>query len=638
MHIIEAIPLTPLPQNSPQLLSYFFERPLNKGSLIEAALGRRQVKALVVSSTPLEELKGTLKKTDFQLKGITKILDEKSKVSSFQLSLAAWLARYYYAPLGQALKAVLPSYFSLKKYSQPLVENPPLHSNPLKATVIQTNARTGQSEIEELIRQYITKGQVLLLLPDKTILDFFSQQFMTFQPAVLHSQLSNKTIFQTHERIANGEAKLIIGTRLALFAPFPNLKLLLVEDPSNEVYKSDMSPRYHATQLAEQLAQLHQAELISITPQTSIEEFHNPSLSFIARQSKSIAIEIVDMVQELKAGNFSTLSQKLQKEIIEARKSKKSILLYSARRAYASTLVCRHCGFVVRCDNCSVPMRVYAAPGLDQSSEGMLVCYHCSAYQQMPNACPNCSSTKLRAGGMPGSQKIKEEVEYLLQKNQLDSKNIFLFDSDLLKTPEEELELLKAVTNSAEAIVIATQLIFSHRYYSYFKLVAIPISDALGTNPDFRTDERILYQLAKLRDFEPEKIIIQTHNLDNQALQAFATNTTETFYESELGARKLFAYPPFSRLIKLSYRHRDPQRAAQAARILNERLKMAIAQLGLKELVQRMDPIPAFIAKENNYYQYNIVLKVSPELPKLETILKYVPSDWIIDPDPRSIA
>ncbi|MBX4211580.1 MAG: hypothetical protein KW806_02195, partial [Candidatus Yanofskybacteria bacterium] len=119
MYIVEAIPLTPLPQNSPQLLSYFFNRPLTKGSLIEAALGNRQVKALVVSSTPLEEIKGIIKKTDFQLKGITKILDEKPKVSSFQLSLAAWLARHYYAPLGQALKAVLPSYFSLKKYSQP---------------------------------------------------------------------------------------------------------------------------------------------------------------------------------------------------------------------------------------------------------------------------------------------------------------------------------------------------------------------------------------------------------------------------------------------------------------------------------------------------------------------------------------
>lgn len=213
---------------------------------------------------------------------------------------------------------------------------------------------------------------------------------------------------------------------------------------------------------------------------------------------------------------------------------------------------------------------------------------------------------------------------------------IFIIDSSVLKSPKAEDELLKQIENSTSCICIATQMIFSHRYDKKFDLIGLPNIDSLTAIPDFRSEEQLIYQFYKLLDFEPEKVIIQTYHPDNPILSVLISGNYKGFYEKELQLRKLFWYPPFVRLVKLSFRHFDRQKAEYEARILGEKLKMVIVQRKLEGGIKLLGPSPAFVEKEKNLYIYNIVLKIMPGQ-RLDEILRFVPSHWMIDVDPHSI-
>ena len=154
---------------------------------------------------------------------------------------------------------------------------------------------------------------------------------------------------------------------------------------------------------------------------------------------------------------------------------------------------------------------------------------------------------------------------------------------------------------------------------------------------DLSTEERLFYQTEKLLDLQPKYMFIQTYNPENRAILTASEGTYKTFYDKELETRKIFSYPPFSRLIKLTFRHKDRDKALYEARILSEKLKMVIAQMKLDQKVKLIDSHPSFIEKERGLFAYNIVLKILPELETIKDILKYIPSNWSIDVDPRSI-
>ena len=196
--------------------------------------------------------------------------------------------------------------------------------------------------------------------------------------------------------------------------------------------------------------------------------------------------------------------------------------------------------------------------------------------------------------------------------------------------------MIKRMEELDSCICIGTQMLFSHRYNTKFDLVAIPNIDSLTTIPDFKSEEQLFYQFGKLRDFEPEKIIIQTYNQNSILLNSLKTGDYKQFYDRELSLRKIFWYPPFAKLVKLSFKHTNPQKASYEARLTNEKLRMAIIQKRLEESVKVLDPSPAFIEKERGFYIHNIILKILPDQ-KLDDILRYVPSGWIIDVDPKNI-
>ena len=605
MFIIETIPLATLPSNAPQLLSYFWNTSLERGTIVEILIGKRRENGVVVSSSPIEENKSILKKSEFQLKKLSGVTFAEPKVTDVQFKLALWLSRTYYAPLGLSLKTVLPK--SLKKISahQSLVINGP---NPEKLLLITVPAQKAIKIMSRHIKE--TDGQALLIVPDKTTLEYFKSE--------LGSKFDN--------------AKLVLGTRKTLFSQFQNLKLIIVEDPLNETYKSDMTPKYNTPDLAEEVARLYEAKTIFVSPAAGLLNYNkikNKDCEFKNENKDIPEVKVINMVNEIRSDNYDILSNGLKESILKTISKEGRILIFSPRKGFAGFLICQNCSLTVKCPNCSSPLRVY------KSTDFLLKCHRCRHSQQFPKFCSNCNSYKLKTAGPAGTQKIYDRVKEFLEKNNVKAP-VLAMDLDIAKNETEEEEILEEVRKPKPSVLVATQSIFSYRYALDFNLIGVINTDSLIAFPDYDVEEKLIYQLKKLADFGPEKIILQTYNPDSELLKSFCSNNYEEFYNKELGIRKLLGYPPFSRLIKLTYRDGDKNKAFTAARTLVEKLRMAVVQLKYNDKITVSDSTPGLVEKERGLYNYHIILKSPPgETPR--EILKFVPPGWSIDVDPKTI-
>lgn len=662
MYIIEVIPLTILPSNVPQLLSYFFNKELRKGAVVEIQLGNREVRAVVVASNPLEDQKISLKKTGFQLKKISNVVSEEPLISDNQFKIALWLSRYYYAPLGYCLKTVLPPFFlqsslaGLRTARRPLQDKKGYKTNPDKEEKSETIIRkpifllSNAKETLDNILPFIKKStgnlnQVALIIPDTSTLQYFYKNLSpNYRVVEVHSKLNNKKLYESWKKIESGQADIILGTRQALFMPFKNLKLLIVDDALHEFYKSDMTPKYNTPDLAKMIANLNGARIIFVSPVTGVENYYhlkNKEYDLLDKTNTREQLKMVNMVDEIKNGNFSIFSQELKNNILDLinhTNNNKKILIFSPRRGHSGVLVCQNCGFAVKCKECGVAFRVH------KTTDFILMCHHCSRSIKMPQTCPSCSSFKLKTVGPAGTQKIYDEVQRIITMSNMAKVPVLILDTDVIKNETEEEEIIQEIKSSEASIIIATQMIFSHRYDIKFDQIGVLNSDSLINTPDFRTEERLFYQIEKLIDLLPvqtdlchQNIILQTYNPENLTILTASKGSYKQFYEEESKIRKLFSYPPHSRLIKLTFKHKSRDKASYEARILSERLKMALGQLKLDQKVKLIDSYPSFVEKERGLFAYNIVLKILPEFESIKDILKYIPSNWSIDVDPRSI-
>lgn len=633
MHILEVIPLTLLPQHAPQILSYLSPAALPKGAVVEISLGRRKVSAVVISATDMHEEKMTLKKSAFQIKNISRILTDSVAVSDMQFHLALAMTRTYAAPLSACLKAVLPPFFLKRGYrTLPFPAPQPHHERPFYITVpAQKTIPALQETIEHVIRH---GGQVLVLAPDTTVIEYFTRELAHIHsPILISGSLSNPELFEAWQKTA-GSASLIIGTRQALFAPYRNLKLIIVEDPRHEAYKSDMTPRYRTSTMAQILADTLGSEIVYTSSIPDVASYHAIKERTViwkdVRPSTHTRAQIIDMSLEAQSGNFSSCSRALQQEIERIIEHKKQLLIFSSRKGYAGILSCENCGLIAKCPHCSAPLRVHTIP------EPALMCHHCLKKIKFPDICSNCSSYKLKKTGLPGTHKITEEIERFVTAHP-QRPTILTLDASLIQDRSDtEREMVALMRSARPLIVVASHMILSHRYDLTFDSIAVQSIDGIMSIPEYRSEEQMLYHLEKLNDFRPQRTLYQTYQPTHPALTAFVENDWQTLYETELTIRKTFAYPPFSTIAKLTYTHTSRAAASTASRILAEKLKIIITQLNLHQHVRLIGPTPAFIAQEKNRFTFHIILKIAPE-EKLDRILKYVPAGWRIDIDPNEV-
>ena len=632
MHVLEVLPLTVLPPQVPQILSYYHESALPKGAVVEVPLNNRLVTAAVIDSYNLDEQKILIKKSLFQLKKISRILSAEPAIAEWQFKIALWLAQRYVAPLGLCMKSVLPPFFLKARYPIEPIDLfiKPTLGIPPSWTI--TRAQDSARHIKS-VHKNDRSGQTLIIVPDGSYIPYFQSEFMDIKPSVITSGTGNKDYYRIWKETVTQEARMIIGTRQALFLPFSNLKRIVVIDPLHEFYKSDMSPKYWTPELAEMIALNHSARFIALSPLLGTEAYKKSLQKEInvsdALKPWPAKISIIDLAAEFKqgyiVGALTPDARDIMREIL-AQKGK--VLIVSARRGYSGILLCQRCGYSFKCPDCDLPMRIHQGVTL------ILLCHHCNRTQPYPNACPNCHSSQIKTTGPAGGQKIFEELQKMITFGQLNRIPILLMDADVAQNQTEEDEIINEVKKSGPHILIATQKVFSYTYDLKFDAVIIPQLDALAVGSDFQTTERLWYHLEKLAEFEPRHIVAQTFN-QKDLLHSLARHDYAPLYDLELSARKVFWYPPFCRLVKLTYTHADHRKVIASARAVVEKLKMASIHIKAQDKIKITDTSSLFLKKEKGRFTYTIIIKISLEFPPRD-LLRYVPTQWLIDLDPRT--
>ena len=629
MYVIEVIPLSVLPPQVPQVLSYYAEVDLSKGAVVEVPLHNRKVQAVIINTSAVDDRRILVKKSAFQLKKITSVLSAEPQVSEYQLKLALWLANEYLSPLGLALKATLPPFFLKKKYKTETQTLPIVTRIPTPLGII-CRARNVLKNLPEFV------SQTLILVSEISYISAFTKKYP--EAEIIHSGVKNKDYYRIWQKCIARQDLVIIGTRQALFLPFQNLTNVIVIDPLHEFYKSDYSPKYNTSKLAEHVARLYGAQLLLVSNLLGIENYIRTEKKELTVQDKipawSSEPEIIDLVAEMRQGYVGALSVPLKRRITEAIKSGQKVLIFASRRGYVGILVCKRCGQTTNCPRCNIPMRVH------QSLDKILVCHHCSTNQPYPRFCANCHSSEVKPTGPAGSQKIFEELQKMMEFGQLDRVPTLILDADVTQNQTEEDEVMDTIRKPGPKIVIATAKIFSYIFDDSFDLVAIPQFDALSVSPDYQTTERLWYQLEKLADFNPKRVVIQTYDLARVPREVFLHNYSKLYAEEAVN-RQALAYPPFSKIVRLTFTHRKGQLAVNAGRQLIETLRLAATHLRIQQSVQISDSSPMFLSKERDIYTFTVIVKfLNSETfePKLiRELIKYAPSHWLIDADPRQI-
>jgi primosomal protein N' (replication factor Y) len=478
----------------------------------------------------------------------------------------------------------------------------------------------------------------IVLVPEISLTPQTIERFSARFPgrvAVLHSHLTLGEQYDEWHRIKNGEFDVVIGARSALFAPQPDLGLIIIDEEHEWTYKQhDTSPRYHARDVAIKLAELVGATVVlgSATPDVGIYthalhgEFHLLSLPERVTPTENAplpSVEVVDLKGELKAGVDGLFSRSLTVAVSEALSNKEQVILFLNRRGASTFIQCRQCGYVMRCRRCEVSLTYH-------SVTNMLVCHQCNYRRRMPDVCPQCFSTRIKFLGA-GTQKLEEETNRLFAPARVSR-----WDSDATKGKSSHEDIFNAFVSHETDILIGTQMVAKGLDIPGVTVVGVINAD-IGLNlPHFLAAERtfqVLSQVAGRAGRGPGggQVIFQTLNPDHYAIQAASKHDYRLFYDKEITFRRNLGYPPFLRLASLIYSHTNDARCQKEAERLKKQLEMESQSKGIGGL-SFIGPAPAFIHRLRGRYRWQIIVRgldPSSFLSQLE-----LPRGWTVDIDP----
>ena len=470
---------------------------------------------------------------------------------------------------------------------------------------------SGKTEIYlQLIDDIVKEDKAaIMLVPEISLtpqmIERFIARFGKEQIAVLHSKLSIGERHDEWERIRENKAKIIIGARSAIFAPIPNLGLIIIDEEHDSSYKSESNPRYDAKEVALQIAQDNKIPLLLGSATPDISTYYNATekknitlleLTKRANNAQLPKVEIVDLKQELATGNRSMLSRELYKDIEENLKNKQQTILFLNRRGFSTFIMCRECGYTVKCDNCNVSMTYHGY-------ENKLKCHYCGAEKPVVTKCPECGSEKIRYFGT-GTQKLEQEII-----KQFPGSTTIRMDVDTVSKKNSHEQILNKFKNENIDILIGTQMVVKGHHFPNVTLVGVVAADSSLNIDDYRATERtfqILTQVAGRagRGELPGKVIIQTYNPENFSIQAAQKQDYLEFYETELVLRKQLKYPPFCDIIVMKFEGKNENMIKQLSL---ESYNFLCAKKF--ECVQVFRPTPAPIDKIQNRFRWRIIMK-----------------------------
>lgn len=546
-----------------------------------------------------------------------------------------------------------------------------------EAPVYLLHGVTGSGKTEIYLRaiDLVLKAgrQAIVLVPEIALTPQTIRRFVARfgeRATIYHSDLSAGERYDVWRKARAGEIQVVVGTRSALFLPMPRLGLIVLDEEHDPSYKeAQRPPRYHAREAALQLARLTGAVVILGSATPALETYHAAQMGHMrllemprrimgharaiaeqqerlhlgqtvfhpvdessaeARYAELPPVQVVDLRQELRAGNRSMFSRALQQALTEVLEAGQQAILFFNRRGSASFVICRDCGHVLTCEQCHVPLTYHEPRG---PATAQLVCHHCGQRTRSPERCPECQSRRIRYLGA-GTEKIAALVEAMWPQAR-----VVRWDRDVTGRKGSHDAILRQFLSGQANVMVGTQMIAKGLDLPLVTLVGVISADVGLYLPDFRAAERSFQLLTQVagragRSLLGGRVIIQSYRPEHYAIQAARRHDYLDFYRQELSFRRQLGYPPFRRLIRLVYAHKDRQRVQGEAEALAHKFRYAISEQGLKG-VDLIGPAPCFFSRVRGRYRWQVIVRAAEP----RTLLTFVsiPRGWRIDVDPINL-
>lgn len=482
---------------------------------------------------------------------------------------------------------------------------------------------SGKTEVFlQLVEEVLNEGkEAIILVPEISLtpqtIERFTGRFGN-KIAIIHSGLSLSERFDQWRMIDQGEVKIVIGARSAIFAPFKNLGIIIIDEEHDQSYFSSMDPKYHTAEVAEFRRKKHKCTLLlaSATPSVSsmkkVKDGDYELLELKHRVNRSSPnIELVDMREELKASNYSMISRSLHQAIENNLSKNEQTILFLNKIGHNSYTFCRQCGYVIKCDACDVAMTYH-------KHINKLVCHYCGRTKNQPKICPNCGSKKIKEFGA-GTEKLEEEVKRLFPKA-----SILRMDSQTANKKDSYDRMYSIMKNNQVDILIGTQMIAKGLDFKNVTLVGIVSADMSLNFDDYSAEETTFQLLTQVagragRDKKPGKVIMQTYRPDNFVIQSAYRSDYDGFLSKEIDIRKTYEYPPYINMISIRIVAQTRIEAIDISKEFAEKIRN-----DLKDIIdiKIIGPNPCKIERINNKYRYNILVKAEDKY--LEDVMQLI--------------
>lgn len=476
---------------------------------------------------------------------------------------------------------------------------------------------TGSGKTEVYLRaiaQVAEQGrQAICLVPEIALTPQIIQRFrgrFGAAVAVLHSALSAGERFDEWQRISRGEVAIVVGARSAIFAPFAAVGLIIIDEEQENSYKQESpAPCYHARDVAEQRARLEGALLVLGSATPALESYHRAQTGGyrLVRLADRVdsrpmpPVRLVDMREELRAGNRSIFSRALQDALQQTLAAREQAILFLNRRGYNTFILCRSCGEAVTCPNCAVALTYHMGAN-------HLSCHYCEHRTRLPKLCPACQSPQIRHMGA-GTERVEEELRKLFPQAR-----IARMDVDTTRRKGAHAALIRAVENRELDLLVGTQMIAKGLDFPEVTLVGVVLADTALNLPDFRAAERAFQLVTQVagragRAQKAGHVLVQTYQPEHYSLQAAQHHGYQTFYDREIAFRQEMRYPPFSHLIHLLLSGPEEEKVQQTAEVVGRLL--TAGEPGARFDGDLLGPAPAPLARLKGQFRYHLLLKGS---------------------------
>lgn len=480
---------------------------------------------------------------------------------------------------------------------------------------------SGKTEVYmDVIEKAINNGKsAIMLVPEigltPQIVGKFISRFGNVI-SVLHSKLSDSERYDEYRKITNGESKIVIGTRSAIFVPFNNIGVIIIDEEHTSSYKQDNNPRYSAINVAEWRSKYHNCPLVLGSATPSLESFAKAGnhvyklLSLTERAGGSVLpiVNIIDMKEEVKKGNF-ILSDMLKNKISEVLSKGEQAIILLNRRGYSSTISCRECGYVYKCPNCDITYTYH-------KSSNNLKCHYCGYSMVLPNKCSICGSDNLKDYGL-GTEKLEETL------NSLYKARIVRMDVDTTSRKGQHQKIIDDFGEHKYDILIGTQMIAKGLDFPLVTLVGVVSIDSSLTSPDYRASENTFQLLSQVsgragRSESKGEVIVQTFNPDHYAITLAKNHDYIDFYKEEMKVRKMLKYSPYYYMVLVSITSKDYELGFKEANKIGSYIRNNISSDSIV-----LGPTMANMFKVNNIYHYQIIIKYRKD-DSLMKVLKFI--------------